>query len=410
MSLKPVLIFRLTGGNRLSIPLILAIMEKNRTDRHFRIEIASSFPSLTALCRKAEKPLVVYSFMTSMLPETWREVRRLRTLFRDDILLLAGGPHPDGDPESTLKMGFDIVFSGPAEHTLGRFCSDFTGSPVEPGTTIYRSGAAVCLDDYLPFSRYNVPVPPLEIMRGCYFRCRFCQTGSAGSKPVFRSLASVRDYMEALMRRRLTFRTGFICPSAFEYGAARPGQPDPAQVEKLLVLARSYPVRHLEFGIFPSEIHPHTVTPKLLNLIKVHCANRRVTMGAQTGSDRLLRSMHRGQIIDDVDRAAALVRESGMTPVLDFILGIPGETDEDRFKTLEWIKILHLRYRARIQMHFFMPLAGTPYAGAVPAVPDTRTMDTLSAYHHAGICTDWWIKDMKTSREIVEIRESVRRM
>ena len=62
---------------------------------------------------------------------------------------------------------------------------------------------------------------------------------------------------------------------------------------------------------------------------------------------------------------------------MDFIFGFPGENSTDRRETLQFIKRLATEYQAMIQLHYFLPLAGTLYANAVPRPLDYQTIDIL---------------------------------
>jgi radical SAM superfamily enzyme YgiQ (UPF0313 family) len=58
---------------------------------------------------------------------------------------------------------------------------------------------------------------------------------------------------------------------------------------------------------------------------------------------------------------------------VDFIFGLPGETDDDRQRTRQVIRHLADSYDARIDSHVFTPLPGTPLAHASPGRVDLAT-------------------------------------
>ena len=55
------------------------------------------------------------------------------------------------------------------------------------------------------------------------------------------------------------------------------------------------PTGRIFFGTFPSELRPEHVSPRALALITRYCDNRVVILGGQSGSDRVLEAMGRGQ-------------------------------------------------------------------------------------------------------------------
>ena len=62
--------------------------------------------------------VVGISFFTTQLWEISDLIKSLREKYKKDIFIIAGGPHPTGDPEGTLKMGFDLVVRGEGERTV----------------------------------------------------------------------------------------------------------------------------------------------------------------------------------------------------------------------------------------------------------------------------------------------------
>lgn len=396
------LIFRRTDSNRLTLPVLFHVLEAGRWERHFDLCLADSYDDLKASIPGTGAAVAAYSFMTSNLPSVFSEIRNLRAAGNDSLILIAGGPHPTGDPEGTRNLGFDLISAGEGETTLPGICEHILHHGRFPKNRIFESGSPADLDASLPVSRTVSLMSPLEITRGCFHRCRFCQTG--GVPPRHRSLESVGRYLAELERRGYLFRAGFISPSGFEYGSDRAGDLALEKLEALLRMSADRGIRHLEYGIFPSEIRPGTVRPEFLRLITTYCANKKLTIGAQTGSDRLLKRLRRDHTREDIERSTALSREHGLTPQLDFILGFPGETQEEQLQTLGFIRRLALEYAARIQMHFFLPLSGTPLADAVPAFPARRVMRILEDFHKAGFCSDWWKGGMELSRRIIETR------
>jgi B12-binding domain/radical SAM domain protein len=393
------LIFKRTTGNRFSIPVLLSGLERQGLDRHFAVEVADDLTPDSV----PEGAIVAFSFMTHHLPEVRHDVRRLAG--RPGIRLIAGGPHATGDPENTLKLGFDTVFCGDGETAFPDFCRELAGSEEWPSERVRRAGPAPDLEDSFPFSGLDPFIPPLEIMRGCVQACRFCQT--AGRRPVTRSLASVKRYLDEIVRRDMLLRLGFICPDGFGYRTD--GMETAEAVEALLAESKSRGIRFLEFGIFPSEVRPNRVTARLLDAVRKHCSNRKITVGAQSGSERVLREVCRGHGPDRIEEAAARIREAGFKPQLDFIIGFPGETDDDRMRTVEFMRKMGIRYGAWNQVHYFLPLSGTPFYRMKPSPVSDAVVRELDGLAAAGLANDWWKKGLVLSKRIVETLEELDR-
>ncbi len=86
----------------------------------------------------------------------------------------------------------------------------------------------------------------------------------------------------------------------------------------------------------------------------------------------MLKRLSRGHSNDEIIRAVELCTEFSLTPVVDFIVGFPFETDEDQRLTLDMIQ--WVARSGNVHVHRFMPLPGTPLAGtnARSLLPETE--------------------------------------
>ena len=83
------------------------------------------------------------------------------------------------------------------------------------------------------------------------------------------------------------------------------------------------------------EINPGTVTEALARHLYALGVNR-VSLGAQSFSDRLLKTLGRAHASRDVARSLSLLRQAGFTNIsLDLMQGIPGQTLGDAKASLE---------------------------------------------------------------------------
>ena len=332
MARRPYLIFRLYPTNRFTFPVLLNRVEKEKLDRHFSIRVLENFNDVLSLVGSLSPGLILYSFMTPQLPQVWKEVQQIRKQLRGNWLLVAGGPHPTGDPASAINMGFDIAYSGAGETAFHTLLHRYLQKDLSEFPTLFIAPPLTSLDESFPTTRYMKTMPPLEITRGCFWNCRFCQT--AGHKAIHRSLNSIRQYYRELKKHGYHRRVGFICPSAFEYGMDSTRQPNPDAIAKLLSFCRKEGTEFLEFGIFPSETRPNTFGDEMVRLIARYCSNRKITIGLQSGSNRLLKAIRRGHTVEEAEHACRITVRHGLRPIVDIILGFPGETPDDRHQTL----------------------------------------------------------------------------
>ena len=396
--------FRVFPGNRLTMPLLLNIWERNGLDRDFDIQLADWEPGRPSALRTrghaaGNEDVYIYSFMTPHLPWVAEEIASIRSA-AGSPLLAAGGPHVTAEPGLAVACGFNVIFRGPGETTFLQFGRDLlAGSLVSDGATIYdgrvlpgtaeAERSATAWNEHIPVSAYFKTVPPLEITRGCFWNCRYCQTG--GEKPQFRDHDSIRSYLAELRRRRLP-RVGFISPSAMEYGASGPGRTAMDEIGNLLELCRESGFRFIEYGIFPSEVRPDTVSAAGLELLKRYVSNRRLTFGAQSPSDRRLAAIGRGHRLDDIWNAVEAANKAGFAANLDFIIALPGETAGDRSELLELLKGLGRKYRVFSQLHHFFPLAGSHFSRRLPSFLAADEQRKFRDLKKNGSASDWWLE------------------
>jgi B12-binding domain/radical SAM domain protein len=357
------------------------------------------------LAKRYEQLVLGFSFHTSnVIPmaQTIGELRqRLEQTRTDNVTLIAGGPHPSGDPLGTLEMGIDSVVVGEGEvalpDLLEKLYSQQNYANVQ-GLSYFENGRynytgkpkPIDLSDYPAFAVKHKRYSPIEIGRGCPWACKFCQTPFLmGGKMRYRSVESTVKY--AKLAKDFGIRDlRFITPVSFAYGSPDGRTTNPEAVEELLKEVSSiFGREHLFFGSFPSEVRPESVTSEMLSLVKKYCANDNIIIGAQSGSEPMLDAIHRGHTAHDVMNAVKLILEFGFIANVDFIFGMPGETQEDIDASLEFMRQL-TDMGARVHSHTFMPLVGTPLSNGKPGVVDGKTKGMLESLRSRGLEYGHW--------------------
>jgi B12-binding domain/radical SAM domain protein len=272
-----------------------------------------------------------------------------------DCLTIVGGPHATACPREVAGYA-DYVVVGEGEYTLPRLLEDLrdggegripgvmTGDFFMPATT------SVLVDAYPAFSAIKGYV---EITRGCPHACGYCQTPQIfGHCMRHRSVDAVARFANRHEQSR------FVSPNAFAYGSDGV-HPRWDKVEHLFRACR----HQIFFGTFPSEVRPEFVCRESLSLVTQYCSNTRLHFGAQSGSDEVLGKLRRGHTVADVLKAVDRCRDFALEPVVDFIVGLPFESDDDQRATLDLIR--EVSRHGSIHVHRFIPLPGTPLAGTV---------------------------------------------
>jgi B12-binding domain/radical SAM domain protein len=365
-----------------------------------------SFAVLSPLLPEAgfvDKPvngIMIYSFTTRQAAKVFREVKSAGT----DSIFIAGGSHPSGAPEETLEY-FDYIVIGEGEETLpelvkviqerenpGKIFGIAFRDPRTNKVVITPKRPYVDLDSYPCFDPEKLRAP-IEISRGCPWGCKYCQTPRLFGKEVrHRSIDSIVKNAEYYNDLR------FIASNALGYGSDGI-HPRFDKVEKLLSALHKLPDKNIYFGTFPSEVRPEFVTDESAELVRKYCANDSLSLGAQSGSDRILKEIRRGHTVEDSISAVECCLEHEITPAADFIFGLPTETEEDQEKSLDLVRWI-CKKGGTVRAHYMTPLPGTPYASAVPAEVTDRVRRELGKLALGGKLTGYWEKHRKSEKKL----------
>ncbi len=371
--------------------------------------------SIRRLCERYRKLVVGLSFMTTQLP--WVEsIARLIRVYAPRALLVAGGPHASGDPVGTLlKLGFDLVVYGEGEDTFVDLVEALLGDddPRVCGTAYIEGDKIVVrkrmrrvdLDSYPPFPYWRGLYMPIEIMRGCSSGCFYCQVTPLFGSPRYRSIDVVVRYAEIMWSRGLR-DLRFIAPNSFGYMSIDGIKPrHDALVELLEKLRRKASVYggRIFLGTFPSEVRPDSVDEDLVREIRKLVDNKRIIVGAQSGSDRVLKAINRRHSVDDVIKAVEILRRHGFEVDVDFIFGLPGEEDEDVERTIDVMRKL-VALGARVHAHTFIPLPGTVFDSAPPGRIDKRVFKEVANLVGMGRAYGYWIEQQYLAKMIDDYR------
>ncbi|WP_084955627.1 TIGR04013 family B12-binding domain/radical SAM domain-containing protein [Thermoactinospora rubra] len=363
----------------------------------------------------ADRVLVLWSFYSPDAFAMAEELARVKALTsREGVLHIAGGVHATAEPQHVVDCGWDLAAIGEGESTIVSLVETLAADrPLRevPGLALRDpDGVAVRtpparqlpLDAFPSFPAERRHVGPIEITRGCRYTCRFCQTPFMfGGQFRHRSVASVREHVRVIAGFGLR-DVRFITPTSLSYGSPGP-DPDLDKVEELLAgVKEELPANgRVFFGSFPSEVRPEHVTPEAMRLLKRYVANDNIIIGAQSGSDRVLRAAGRGHGTSPVRDAVRIAVEHGFRPNVDFIFGMPGEDAADQEASLRLASDL-ADLGARIHTHTFMPLPGTPWRDAEPAFIPLETMRQLDRLAQRGDAYGHWRKQAEHSVRLAE--------
>ena len=198
----------------------------------------------------SDNKYVVYAESTrSMeLPRIVNRTKRLKKIMSDrEGVVVLGGPHISGAPKDITRLNGDIGVLGEAELTLPLLVSylrknglDFKSLQKCPNLVLRddsgnisftRKTRILDLDKIPSFSDDEIfPLhPPVELMRGCFFRCRFCQVPYLHGNPKYRSINTIEKIIQHYLeyyKFKKSIDIRFIASNSLGYMERKPHQPN----------------------------------------------------------------------------------------------------------------------------------------------------------------------------------------
>ncbi len=365
--------------NFYSLTPLIATIDRDERLRNLDLKTFESLNSqiLKNHLNKYDEIVVAISFRSAQLTEIYNQMKQFYDKLSYSeirkITFIAGGSHPSGDPLNTLKMGFDYAFIGEAEYSLSDFLNRFLEKrdlKATPGvaylddnreTVKNPNPPLIDLNEYPLVSLKRGLYPPLEITRGCSFGCKFCQVPKLYHHNVrHRSPNVVVNTVKWMISRKLN-DIRFITPNSFGYMSKSPRSVNKEAILRLLSSISSLEgIRSVYFGTFPGEVRPETVTEDLVSAVKNLITNRRISIGLQSGSEKVLQKIKRGHSVEEGIKAVNILISEGFQPIVDFIFGLPGASEQDEIESINLIEYL-VKENAIIRAHVFMPLPGTDF-------------------------------------------------
>jgi anaerobic magnesium-protoporphyrin IX monomethyl ester cyclase len=302
----------------------------------FRIEISK------------RKPDIVGVTSSTLTYKTGLKLIKIAKEALPKAVIVAGGPHVTFWDDHALEEchELDVVVRREGENTLlelvqrieaGKSYLNVIGTTVRADGKILRNADRPYIEDLdsLPFpARHLWPMERfreledilyLAASRGCVYWCEFCTTVRMhGRKYRMRSPNNVVDELEFLYKtygiRKFTF-----CDDAFT-----------VDQERTEVLCNEIVKRGLKIE-WNCGSRVDMVSKELLSKMKeAGCVS--FWCGLESGTQQVLDAMKKGITPELTEKVLGWVREVGMKPVPNVILGFPGETKESARSTIKFVE------------------------------------------------------------------------
>ncbi|RAS19957.1 tRNA-i(6)A37 thiotransferase enzyme MiaB [Microvirgula sp. AG722] len=299
-------------------------------------------------------------------------VRHLKQL-NPDLVIGVGGcvASQEGDAIVRRAPFVDVVF-GP--QTLHRLPEMIAARRAEGRAQVDISFPEIEKFDHLPPARVDGGAAFVSIMEGCSKYCTFCVVPYTRGEEVSRPLADVLAEIAGLTAQGVKEIT-LLGQNVNAY-RGRMDDGEIADFAFLLDCVHEVPgVERIRF----TTSHPREFTDRLIDCFaRLPKLVSHLHLPIQSGSDRLLAAMKRGYTVLEYKSIVRKLR--AVRPDLclssDFIVGFPGETDDDFARTLKLVE--ELDYDASF-VFIYSPRPGTPAADLPDTTPHEVKIRRLQA-------------------------------
>jgi tRNA-2-methylthio-N6-dimethylallyladenosine synthase len=227
--------------------------------------------------------------------------------------------------------------------------------------------------DALPPPRVQGPTAFVSIMEGCSKYCSFCVVpytrGEEVSRPFEDVLTEVADLADQGVRE-----VTLLGQNVNAYLGKMGESGDMADFATLLDYVHEVPgIERIRY----TTSHPKEMTSRLIESYeRLPKLVSFLHLPVQAGSDRVLAAMKRGYTTLEFKSIVKRLRQArpGITLSSDFIVGFPGETEEDFEKTMQLIQDIGFDTSFSF---VYSKRPGTPAADLVDDTPDTVKLKRL---------------------------------
>jgi radical SAM superfamily enzyme YgiQ (UPF0313 family) len=353
----------LSLGTVLSCSNIVSVqvLHPRNVDFQSPLQIAEHLLSL-------EPDVVGFSTMCNTYPFALRTAQLLKQI-KPDIVIVFGGPHATVVGKETLNSFayIDFVLMGECERSIIDFVTYLARHDRKPAdipglvfrnknTGVQHTPTYLLLPvDQLPDIDYGLigdlhgfDSIPLDVGRGCPFRCTFCTT-TVYWQQQYRQ-RSAQEIIKTVQHLKSKYNV-----TTFDFVH-----------DNFTASSRSvanFCEHILNTGIefeWSCSARADSVDSKLLDLM-YSAGCRGIFMGVESGSPRIQRLCNKKLKLELIEPTIKKALEIGIPPTVSFITGFPYENIDDIEKTLRMMAALNHQGKTKcdLQLHLLSPVPGS---------------------------------------------------
>uniref|UniRef100_A0A6M3L419 Putative radical SAM superfamily protein n=1 Tax=viral metagenome TaxID=1070528 RepID=A0A6M3L419_9ZZZZ len=262
------------------------------------------------------------SVTTPQFPSAVEALKHIRG-FSHKPLVIIGGPHATIDVESCIDAGFDSVVMDAGEMGMHLAIEHNLKVVSAPWDTVMAPDRSIInLRDY-KYKIDGVPATTVMTTRGCPYQCGFCCKVNKKVKihPAETVIEELRD---------LHFNHGYNAFMFFDDIFTL----DKKRAETILNEIKDWGIIFRCFLRADIAVR-HGI--EFLRLMK-EAGCREVGLGVESGSDVILKAIHKGETSDEIKDGIALIKKAGIRVKGFIIVGLPFESTTTINETVKFLE------------------------------------------------------------------------
>ncbi len=351
--------------------------QMNEYDSQRMHDVLCSGSEWTRTDSAEEADLVLYnscSVREKASEKVFTDLGRMRKLKRNKpgLLIGVGGCVASQEGTDLVERApfVDLVF-GP--QTIHRIPSLISERRKTGRCQIDVSFPAIEKFDSLPTPSVWGPTAFVSVMEGCSKYCSFCVVPYTRGEEMSRPVTGVLEEVASLAARGVREVT-LLGQNVNAYRAAAAGE----QVDFALLLRCVSEIPGIERVRFTTS-HPVEFSQRLIDeFVRNPRLADCVHLPVQSGSDRVLAAMKRGYTVLEYKSIVRRLRQARPDLLLtsDFIVGFPGETDDDFRRTMDLVSDVGFDFSYSF---LYSKRPGTPAARLPDDTPDEVRKERLAS-------------------------------
>ena len=337
-----------------------AVLEK--AGKKVWISEADTFLELKEEIKEFTPHMVGITATTTQMPQAVKTAELAKKI-NPETIVVGGGPHMSFMYEETLNNSlFDIIVVGAGEKPLLQLTEGNARLHEIKGIAFRTNGVMVNPPEYLTQEEYNnFPAPAYHLLkdparykesilmissRGCPFACRMCASSHIwGKKWIAQDAETMIDHLKEVLNQLkgvndIVFR---YYDDMFTL--------DKKRIKKFVKLLKENKITI----DFKCESRVDTFNEEIASYLK-EAGCKEVFFGIESGTQKFLDYIDKRVTLEQVEKAVATAHEYGLRVCGSFMIGYPGETEDDILQTIHFAQKLQVD---RMQISILTPFPGT---------------------------------------------------